>query len=209
MQQISKTNEISWEDPHELIEIERKEKIEFSLLKKGEEMANGLYDCFSNWLPPDEIRPFLKELIFTVSKSVDVNRREIKHNRTPLLLAVQYDIDAVLNLIKRGAEIGSSDVYGWSALHYSAVVGDVLSCKVLLQSGANVNARTKDSSTALMYAAYFDYVKIVKILLQHGADTTIRKKWNRQTALDYAKPNCANIIRAHETTSESNCCIIL
>lgn len=211
------TNEISWEDPNQLIEIERKEKIESSLLLEGEEMANHLFDCFSNWFPPTEIHPFLKELIFTMSKSVDVDRRENKHNRTPLMLAVQYDIDAVLNLIKRGSEIGSIDKYGWTALHYAASNccyrnGDVLSCimcKLLLQSGANVDARTENCSTALMFAAVLNYVEVVKILLQHGADKKIRKKWNRQTALDYAKPNCANIIKAHETTIESNCCIIL
>ena len=75
---------------------------------------------------------------------------------------------------------------GWTPLMYSALYGDVDSCRLLLDRGAAVNARNDAGGTALMYAV--DDVAKTKLLLARGGDPNLRSGEGR-TALMIAVAN--------------------
>jgi len=197
----TETNEISWKDPDDLIPKEQKEKIECCLRQKGRERANLLFDCISKWYVSDEAKPFVKELMFAVSKNVDVDKRGGFYNESVLMYCIDFDAEeAVHQLIHRGAKTKATDALQSTALHKAAINGRKKLCEVLLQRGANVNAQSKYGTTALMIAAYNQHVEVVKLLLDYGAETKIKDIRGR-TALDkvtFEKPNCADLIKAHE-----------
>lgn len=198
------TNEIYWEDKKNLISDKIKDKIGFALQQKGETMSNNLFDCISSWNPPAEAEPFVKELMLPLSEYVDVGKRTVPLNFTPLMFASRFDSEeAVGKLIDRGANMKTKDVDGYTALYWAAAKGGRAACKVLLRKGANVNAQNKNGTTPLHFAAEYGYVEIVKFLLQSGANPKIENK-NKKTALAVAKRNCALIIRAHEAESSKN-----
>jgi hypothetical protein len=203
------TNVISWEDPENLVRDDSKKSIESSLQQKEKAMSNGLFDCIFKWYTyhiPNEANPFVRELLFSMSDYVDVDRRD-KSNRTPLMLAAGYDaekVKVVVNLVGRGAKMEVVDHDGRTALHYAAGNGNYSSCKVLLQKGANVNAQNKNQRTPLMWAALFGqqkcskpYAEVFKLLLNSGADTELRST-SGETAFQLASPNWANLITAHK-----------
>lgn len=72
-----------------------------SLQKTGEEMSNGLFDCFSSFEVSQGAKPFIKEVLLSMSQNIDVDKRS-KHNQTPLMLAIKFDAEkAVVKLIEK------------------------------------------------------------------------------------------------------------
>lgn len=193
------TEQISWKDPNELVEIRIKKLIEVSLQQKGKTMSNHLFSCIFDWNVPADANPFVKELLFGMSKTVDVERRG-SYNSARLMIAAKFDADkAVAKLIERGAETEDVDSHGWTATHWAASFGSIASCKVLLNNGANVNAQNIAGYTALMLAAMNADVKFMKLLLQFAADTKIKNKHDGRIALQLARGDCCNVIEEHET----------
>lgn len=203
-----------------LVPNEKKEKIEFSLRLQGKELSNGLFDCLSSdWVPPDEARELVKELILLVAENVELDRRS-EYSETPLHFSAKIgEEEAVRKLLERGANLEALDDSGKTALHLSAIRGNELSCKVLLQHGANPNAQNEWHLTPMMYAAWWDHAQVVKLLLQFGADTKITTELFEETALHFATPKCADAIKDHEDLTRrtqgkhvpkySNCCLII
>lgn len=207
------TKNIFWKDPKNLIPVELKKEIESSLKQKGETLPNELFDCVSIYvLPPDdETRLFVTRLMFSISKTINVDKRN-KDNVSVLMFAVYLDAtEVVMNLIERGAEMKAVDKYGNIALHWAAARGHVSSCQILLEAGAHVNSQTNTGYTPLMFAAERGHIEMVQILLGNWADSKIKN--NRGfTALTLctkslqelysAKPTCADLIKAYEAKLE-------
>jgi len=221
----TETGVISWDDVNNLVPNEKKAEIEFCLQQKeekrtlhqkeekkplkqkAEEISNCLFDRVCKWYPPEEVIPFMKELMFLMSQNVEVERRG-RNNQTPLMLCARFGADdATAKLIERGANVGAVGSDRWTALHTASLYGQVFtprrekSCKFLLQSGANFDAQNgKFGNTPLMLAAQNGKLGVVKLLLESGANTKITNK-NRKTAVNLARlcnhQNCVEIIKAH------------
>lgn len=200
-------NVVSWEDPDNLVPNEIKKSIELSSQQNGKaEMSNCLFDCIFDWYTyhiPKEANPFVRELLFSASDYVDIERRD-QSNRTPLFYAAGFNAEkVVVKLVGRGANTEAVDHEGRTALHYATGNGNFLSCKTLLQKGANVNAQNKNGKTPLMWAALYIHLQIFKLLLDSGANTEI-KSTRGETAFQLASPNWANVITAYKANLKIN-----
>lgn len=86
------------------------------------------------------------------------------------------DLEAVKNLIARGADANESDFGGFTCLHEAALAGNTKIVEFLIKKGADVNKQALeagDSETPLMDASENKHVETVKVLLAHGADPNI------------------------------------
>jgi ankyrin repeat protein len=92
------------------------------------------------------------------------------HGVTPLMNAASAgSLDAMKLLIDKGADVNAVNMFGSTALIWSAT--DPAKVKLLLDHGANAKAVTKQGRTALQVAAMSDHsAEIVKMLLAKGAD---------------------------------------
>lgn len=130
-------------------------------------------------------------------KQTQVDPRN-KKDETPLMLAaLRGDMELVLALINRGADINKP---GWAPLHYAATKGSVPIVRELLDKSAYIDAESPNGTTPLMMAAMYGSPEVVKILLEAGADPTLKNGLGL-TALDFAKTmernkESANLIAA-------------
>ena len=114
-------------------------------------------------------------LIYHLKKGADVNCRDSKHQRTPLIyLALQSDnLSSLEYLLKKGADINASDKTGITAL-YGAV---------------------------FMSKAKKNKIKFVELLLDYGAEKYINRLYPDGTVLDVAiclkDKEIANLLREH------------
>ena len=118
----------------------------------------------------------------------NVNVRD-RHGHTPLINAAKDgDLEAVRDLLHRGAEVDAQSEKGKTALHYAAANGHVEVVKVLITSGAKVDSRDRDWHTPLMFAAIYGCNHTVQALLTSGADVQA-KTLAGNTAQTYAENN--------------------
>jgi ankyrin repeat protein len=171
-----------------------KKRIESSLRAT----SDGLFDCIVNWKPiPPEANAFVKEIMVPMSEDISVDK-EGNFNGTPLMFAAYFDSNkAVTKLIERGWKTDTANKNGRTALHYGAMRGNELSCRILLQKGANIDAKDEDGKTPLILAAYRGRLNVVKLLLRSDADTQITDNYGK-TAFQLAPRNCYECLEAHE-----------
>ena len=114
-------------------------------------------------------------------RGADVDARESDYKRTALMLAANNGfLDLAKLLHANGADVnlhgGSHDgnLYGrgWSALHYSAVAGNVEIARWLLDAGAALESTWDGVKTALWEASYWGRPGVVELLLSRGADVS-------------------------------------
>lgn len=128
-----------------------------------------------------------------MTKLLIANKANVKDNPELLTNAAKEKYREIIEvLLQHGADVNSSDKYGRTALHFTAldirgrlsrslhkdpdvkVKGEI--AKLLLSRGANVNAETKDGITALCAAAHNGYANVVKTLLEYNADVNLTYK---------------------------------
>lgn len=110
---------------------------------------------------------FLKELMLAVAQNVAVTFTAW-FGYSPLIIAAKFDdVDSILTLIKRGANVYQRDYFGWTALHVAAQMSNINACAALLDAGTNVNVATRDGWTPLMRAGQ---KKMFEFLIEKGAN---------------------------------------
>ncbi|XP_017095711.2 DNA-binding protein RFXANK [Drosophila bipectinata] len=72
----------------------------------------------------------------------------------------------------RLADIDFKDGHGFTALHWAASYGQLVSVQLLVAAGANVNFMAPDLVSPLLLAAAGGHNEIVRFLLDHGAEST-------------------------------------
>ena len=118
----------------------------------------------------------------------NVNARD-KNGHTLLIDAAKAgDLEAVDDLLHRGAEVDAKSSKGKTALHYAAANGKLDVVNLLITSGADLNARDRDWHTPLMLAAIYGCNHTVQSLLINGADPNA-KTLAGTTAMAYAENN--------------------
>ncbi|CAG8435088.1 2929_t:CDS:1 [Ambispora gerdemannii] len=92
----------------------------------------------------------------------------------------QNNLEAVKDLIDRGADINAQDNSDWTPLHEAAYAGHIEIVDYLLENGARVNAVDQEGDTPLHDACYQEHSKVVKLLLEYGADIEKRNDKNKK-----------------------------
>merc|ERR1712098_210871 len=89
-----------------------------------------------------------------------------------------------------------------TALHLAAWLGSAEQCRFLLENGATIDELDQFKKTALMVAAIYGRVKAVKAILEFHPNTEIKDRYHN-TALSLATPECARVIRKHQTAERN------
>ncbi|XP_056586420.1 ankyrin-2b isoform X3 [Triplophysa dalaica] len=97
-------------------------------------------------------------------------RRKSDSNTSFLRAARAGNIDKVLEFLKGGVDICTSNQNGLNALHLAAKEGHLDLVQGLLDKGSSVDSATKKGNTALHIAALAGQAEVVKILVKRGAD---------------------------------------
>ncbi|CAM9487729.1 unnamed protein product [Ectocarpus sp. 8 AP-2014] len=117
------------------------------------------------------------------SGSVDVNQR-YERGTTRLIWAAKGGRSRIVQmLLARGADTAAVDDAGLTALHASALQGDLATARELVEAGAALDFVHKDlGSTALHTAADIGHIDVVEILVKAGAKLDLQAN-DEQTAL--------------------------
>ncbi|XP_064106314.1 transient receptor potential channel pyrexia-like [Macrobrachium nipponense] len=141
-----------------------------------------------------------------LARGLPVNHREAaKGNRTPLIYAVKHDfLEAVVELLGRGANVAIADGNGVTPLHMAAAGGQISLVKLLLSHGASPDPMDDHSRTPLHYAARAatqdpsdrGIVSVVETLLRAGALRGRRDREGRIPLHNAATAGSPNLIKA-------------
>ncbi|XP_069097880.1 ankyrin-2 isoform X16 [Pleurodeles waltl] len=96
--------------------------------------------------------------------------QESDSNASFLRAARAGNLDKVVEYIKGGIDINTSNQNGLNALHLAAKEGHVGLVQELLERGSAVDSATKKGNTALHIASLAGQVEVVKILIKEGAN---------------------------------------
>ena len=102
--------------------------------------------------------------------SVRINERNLASHVASVSSNTDGHADAVRRLLKVGVNPDEVDDNGWSALHHSAINGNLKVARVLLEHGANVALQDTSFWTPLHHAACNNHVDIVRLLINHRVD---------------------------------------
>jgi ankyrin repeat protein len=122
-----------------------------------------------------------------VGRRVDVNAAQAD-GTTALHWAVHWnDQEAVMLLLRAGANPAVVNRYGASPLSEAVTSGSGAMIEALLNAGADARAAaTADGETILMRAARAGNLDAVRLLLDRGADVNAVERYRGQTALMWA-----------------------
>merc|ERR1712098_302646 len=124
-----------------------------------------------------ENNALLKQMMLALAENVNVTTphrcRALRASSPLMVAALMDDVDSILTLIKRGADVHHQNYHGWTALHFAAYNGCLNACKALLENKANIDATKEDGETPLMVAARTNNINVFQFLFKNGADDTI------------------------------------
>ena len=80
------------------------------------------------------------------------------------------DLEAVINLIEKGADVNLKDRCSMTALIWASQNGHLEIVEKLIEAGADVNAKDRSNNTALIRVSVSGYLEIVEKLIEANAD---------------------------------------
>nr|XP_040037965.1 ankyrin-2b isoform X2 [Gasterosteus aculeatus aculeatus] len=116
-------------------------------------------------------------------------------NTSFLRAARAGNIDKVLEYLKGGVDIGTSNQNGLNALHLAAKEGHVDLVQELLERGAAVDSATKKGNTALHISSLAGQAEVVKILVQRGAEINSQSQNGFTPLYMAAQENHMDVVR--------------
>ena len=121
--------------------------------------------------------------------------------------AERGDVEAVLSLLREGADANAAQADGMTGLHWAALTDELEMAEALLYAGATVRATTRlGGYTPLHLASRQGHVSVARALLKAGADPD-RLTATGVTALHFAaEANAADVVEAllaHGATVDS------
>ncbi|XP_077961975.1 ankyrin-2b isoform X42 [Gasterosteus aculeatus] len=116
-------------------------------------------------------------------------------NTSFLRAARAGNIDKVLEYLKGGVDIGTSNQNGLNGLHLAAKEGHVDLVQELLERGAAVDSATKKGNTALHISSLAGQAEVVKILVQRGAEINSQSQNGFTPLYMAAQENHMDVVR--------------
>ena len=86
------------------------------------------------------------------------------------------DLEAVIDLIEKGADVNERAVAGYTALMMASFYGNLRIAEKLIESRTDVNQKDDSGWSALMFASTKGYLGIVELLIEEGADVNQKDK---------------------------------
>ncbi|XP_061525504.1 ankyrin-2-like isoform X3 [Phycodurus eques] len=136
------------------------------------------------------IGPFLKSYAVNVSLSLDSDS-----NTSFLRAARAGNVDKVLEYLKGGVDINTSNQNGLNALHLAAKEGHVELVQELLERGVALNSATKKGNTALHISSLAGQAEVVKMLVKQGADINTQSQNGFTPLYMAAQENHLDVVR--------------
>jgi hypothetical protein len=121
-----------------------------------------------------------------LDKISSINIQDQDGNTLLIYSIYNFNHDAVIILLQRGANPNLCNDVGVSPIHLAATLNDDKAVKILVQYGADINIVDKTGSTAAMYAASSDNIKTIEYLINHNANLDIINN-NGMNIIDFAK----------------------
>lgn len=91
-------------------------------------------------------------------------------NEQLLKASEKGDVDGVISLLDRGADIEARNNDGDTPLLRACTTNHTKIVELLLNSGADIENRNDEGYTPLLLSSYYGLEEIVELLLDHGAD---------------------------------------
>ncbi len=110
--------------------------------------------------------------------------------------AMQRNGSEVHRLLVDGADVGSPQADGTTALHWAAYHSDESLAEALLDAGANPSAATRNGATPMWLAASIGDATIIELLLDAGADANEALPLGRRPLMLAARSGQADAVRA-------------
>ncbi|XP_048461071.1 ankyrin-2-like [Rhincodon typus] len=120
-------------------------------------------------IPPPPRERLLRHRV-TFQDQMVPSRQESDSNASFLRAARAGNLDKVLEYLKGGIDINTSNQNGLNALHLAAKEGHVDLVQELLERGAVVDSSTKKGNSALHIASLAGQTEVVRILVKQGAN---------------------------------------
>jgi ankyrin repeat protein len=99
---------------------------------------------------------------------------------TPIFVASHCgNVDALLELIKRGDCVNHPGANGVTPLMIAAIYGHEKAVRLLIEHGADVNVSDNDGNTALILAYLNMRWEVARVLIAHDANVNARNKQGR------------------------------
>lgn len=122
------------------------------------------------WEQPDVSLDYKSKCMhFLLKEGADVNVKTGFYNAIPLHYAAAIGhVEAIKELLNRGANLHQTDDEGWTPLHWAAN-NKLASTVALVEAGADLNIKNKDGDLPINCAendAVVDYLKHAKIALE-------------------------------------------
>jgi len=124
----------------------------------------------------------------TKQQDADINAIDNDGYTALHFAAAEGKLDAVEDLIKKGANIEAKTNNNYTPLHFAAVQGNLDVVKHLVEKGADVNTVDGGGDTALHFAAKEGHSDVIKHLIEKGARLDI-KDVDGNTPVDLAQDN--------------------
>ncbi|TDH16139.1 hypothetical protein EPR50_G00016730 [Perca flavescens] len=121
--------------------------------------------------------------------------RQSDSNTSFLRAARAGNIDKVLDFLKNGVDIGTSNQNGLNALHLAAKEGHKDLVEELLERGAPVDSSTKKGNTALHIASLAGQNEVVRLLVKRGADVNSQSQNGFTPLYMAAQENHLEVVR--------------
>ncbi|XP_061620169.1 ankyrin-2-like isoform X3 [Phyllopteryx taeniolatus] len=116
-------------------------------------------------------------------------------NTSFLRAARAGNVDKVLEYLKGGVDINTSNQNGLNALHLAAKEGHVELVQELLERGVALNSATKKGNTALHISSLAGQAEVVKILVKQGADINTQSQNGFTPLYMAAQENHLDVVR--------------
>ncbi|XP_051918117.1 ankyrin-3-like isoform X21 [Hippocampus zosterae] len=122
-------------------------------------------------------------------------KRKSDSNTSFLRAARAGNIDKVLEYLKGGVDINTSNQNGLNALHLAAKEGHIELVEELLERGVALNSATKKGNTALHISSLAGQAEVVKILVKRGADINTQSQNGFTPLYMAAQENHLDVVR--------------
>ncbi|OGW26221.1 MAG: hypothetical protein A2X59_01925 [Nitrospirae bacterium GWC2_42_7] len=171
-------------------------------LNAGKELPPSPITFWGKSIPREVRVPVSGEQI-DLSKIVDVASNEIFINA-----AAAGDVATVKKQISAGADIGTKNYKGETAVMLAAIKGHTEVVKELIEAGVDINDQNVyGKHTPLILAAHIGKYDTVKLLVRSGADLSLRNEFGKsavEAANDSGHTNIASFLEEAESLSSKN-----